>query len=323
MTFTEKIIENIKKIDKKMRILLVDGNDPRAQEAARKLQNQNLVEVSLLVEEKTQIEGLNFINMNAPENKKSEFVKKILEFRKGKETEESATKAINSRPFYAAMLLRENYFDAVVGGLLYKTSDILRAAFKILGSKQGIKTISSSMIMHKEEEVFLFSDISVQIKPDATQLGEIGLNAAEFAKSLNLDPKVAFLSFSTAKSAVSPESEVVSVATQFFNSKYQGTKAIGEIQLDAAVDTKIRKAKYGDSPFEEKANVFVFPDLGAGNIGYKLVQRFGEFGAIGPIVNGIAKPMNDLSRGSTAEDVFYTSLISILQANYLQKGEKN
>ncbi|AAT27654.1 phosphate acetyltransferase [[Mycoplasma] mobile] len=322
MLFTEKIKTSVKNLAKKYKVLLVDGDDSRAQEAARMLQDSDLVEVSLLVENPTNAKGLKFINMNDNKNLKTEFITKILEFRKGKETEESAKSAVETRPFYAAMLLKENYFDAVVGGLLYKTSDILRAAFKIIGSKKGQKTISSSMIMHKNDEAFLFSDISVQIKPDATQLAEIGLNASEFAKALGLKDTVAFLSFSTAKSAVSPESETVSQATEIYNSKTSGIKAIGEIQLDAAIDLKVREAKFGKSSFESKPDVFVFPDLGAGNIGYKLVQRFGNYGAIGPIVNGISKPMNDLSRGSTSEDVFYTVLISVLQAAHNEKESK-
>lgn len=290
-------------------VLIIDGNDPRAIEAAKLLAKKNLVKPILLVKKadpKLEIEQ-HEINPKT----KLEFIDQFIEFRNGKETAESASKQFESDAFYGAMLLKTGQIDAVVGGLNYPTAEILRAAFKIIGPKAGIKTISSVMIVHKNEEKYLFSDISVNIAPTEQQLVEIGKNALDFAVQLGFEPKPAFLSFSTKGSAKSPQSELITRATQMFNAS-SPVKAYGEIQLDAALDQKIRHQKYGTNE-STNANILLFPNLDAGNIGYKIAQRLGGFGAIGPIITGIAAPINDLSRGSTVDDIFYTILISALQ----------
>ncbi|UUM19924.1 MULTISPECIES: phosphate acetyltransferase [unclassified Mycoplasma] len=295
-------------------IVLIDGDDPRMVSAARELQKFSNIKTILLVENNQhKVDGLEFINIFQDQEKLELLTNKYLELRKGKETLEQAQKALETRPFYAMMLLALDEAHGVVGGLKYATADILRAAFKAIGPKLGTKTISSAMIMHKDESNFIFSDISVNVKPNAEQLAEIGLNAQEFAQQMGFDSKVAFLSFSTSFSAKTPESELVKEATDLFNQK-SNNQAIGEIQLDAAIDLEIRKSKYKDASYSEKANVLIFPDLNAGNIGYKLVQRFAGYGAIGPVVVGTKKPVNDLSRGSTVSDVVNTVLITALQS---------
>ncbi|TDV23572.1 phosphate acetyltransferase [Mycoplasmopsis mustelae] len=309
-----KILKNNENTKSKKTILLIDGDDQRSVEAAKLVEKSQLVNVVLLV---------NKINGSLPPSIRQEimtaekqqiFANHFFELRKGKETLESAQKNLQTAPFFAMMMLKNKEVDGVVGGLNYTTADILRAAFKVIGPKKGIKTISSAMIMHKEASKYIFSDISVNIKPNSEQLAEIGLNATEFAKSLGFDPKVSFLSFSTDGSAVSEESKLVVEATAKFN-EISEIKAIGEIQFDAAFDEKIRHAKYKKEAFSGTTNVFIFPNLDAGNIGYKIGQRLGGFGAIGPVITGIAEPVNDLSRGSSIEDVYNTILITALQAN--------
>ncbi|AWX70429.1 phosphate acetyltransferase [Mycoplasmopsis anatis] len=316
MKFIDLLDKKIKSINTTKKIVLIDGDDNRSIEAAKKLaQKYKNIEVTLLVEKDHEpVENLHFVNMNNDKSVIEQMVKDYVVLRKGKETEEQAVKALSSRPFFAMMLLAQGKVDGVVGGLNYSTADILRAAFKTIGPKPGIKTISSVMIMHKDIDTLIFSDISVNPKPNQEQLSEIGLNAAEFAKQIGFDPRVAFLSFSTDGSAKTDETVMVRNATDLFNQVYQGVKAIGEIQLDAALVSEIRKAKYSREAYSERANVLVFPDLGAGNIGYKLVQRLGGYGAIGPVVVGTNKPVNDLSRGSTVEDVLNTVLITVLQS---------
>lgn len=316
MKFIDLLDKKINEINTTKKIVLIDGDDNRSIEAAKLLTKKyKNVEVTLLVEKDHEPVGnLQFLNMNSDKNVIEQMVKDYVALRKGKETEEQAIKALSSRPFYAMMLLAQGKIDGVVGGLNYSTADILRAAFKTIGPKPGIKTISSVMIMHKDEDTLIFSDISVNPKPNQEQLSEIGLNAADFAKQMGFDPRVAFLSFSTDGSAKTDETVMVRNATDLFNDAYQGVKAIGEIQLDAALVSEIRKAKYSRESYSERANVLVFPDLGAGNIGYKLVQRLGGYGAIGPVVVGTNKPVNDLSRGSTVEDVLNTVLITVLQS---------
>lgn len=297
------------------KIVLIDGDDQRALDAVRELKAQKNIEVLLLTEKQENSSEFEFVNIFADEAKTKKYVEQYLELRKNKETLEQAEKAMASRPFYAMMMLHNNEVDGVVGGLKFTTADILRAAFKVIGPKPGIKTISSIMVMHKEEQQMVFSDISVNVSPNAQQLSEIATNAAEAAELLGFpDPKVAFLSFSTSGSAVTEESKLVKEATDLFNASYAKTKAIGEVQLDAAIDLSVRKSKYKQDSYDEKANLLVFPNLSAGNIGYKLVQRYGNFGAIGPIIVGTKKPVNDLSRGSSVNDVINTVLITALQS---------
>ncbi|VEU74585.1 phosphotransacetylase [Mycoplasmopsis citelli] len=314
MNFELSLQTKVKQLASQKTIVLIDGDDPRMVQAAKELQKHSNIKTILLVEDdKDKVEGFNFVNIFEDKDKLEHLTAKYVELRKGKETLEQAQKALSTRPFYAMMLLALGQADGVVGGLKYATADILRAAFKAIGPKEGTKTISSAMIMHKDEQNFIFSDISVNVKPTAEQLAEIGLNAKDFATQMGFDPKVAFLSFSTSFSAKTPESELVKLATDLYNEKAT-QKALGEIQLDAAIDLEIRKAKYKGESFNQSANVLVFPDLNAGNIGYKLVQRFAGYGAIGPVVVGTKKPVNDLSRGSTVNDVVNTVLITALQS---------
>lgn len=306
----KKVEENIQKNQKIKKILIIDGEDSRAIEAAKILKKNKLVEPVLLVKTKLDLE----IEQEIVNQEKIQiFIKKFLKIRKEKETLETATKQLNTLPFYGMMMLEAEIVDGVIGGLNYPTSDILRAAFKCIGPKKKIKTISSVMIMHKENQKYLFSDISVNVKPSEEQLAEIGLNASEFAKFLDFEQKTAFLSFSTDGSAVTPESILVKKAVEIFNQK-SAYPAIGEIQFDAAINEDIRKSKYKKNSFSSESKIFIFPDLNSGNIGYKIAQRLGNFGAVGPIITGIKKPINDLSRGALAEDVYATALITALQA---------
>ncbi|WP_338822766.1 phosphate acetyltransferase [Mycoplasmopsis felifaucium] len=313
MNFLSLLDAELQKLENKT-ILLIDGDDPRAISAAilaKKYKNLNIV---LLVEKEIEnTDGLNIINMNQNPDKIEELANKYVEIRKGKDTIETARKLLKTRPFYAMMLLATKEVEGVVGGLNYSTADILRAAFKTIGPKEGIKTISSVMIMHKNDETYFFTDISVNPKPELNALVDIAKNAASFAKSFSIEPKLAFLSFSTDGSAVTPDTQIVSEACRKFNEEYDGLNAIGEIQLDAALDLKVRELKYKHDSYNSPSNVLVFPDLNAGNIGYKIAQRLGNFGAIGPIITGVKMPVNDLSRGSTVDDVLNTILITAMQ----------
>lgn len=316
MNFLE-ILESKISILKPKTILLVDGDDNRTIEAVKKIEKFKNINLILLTEKDQDIKAKNVkvININNDPEKMDKLIKKYVELRKGKDTEEQAKVLLKTRPFYAMMLLALNEVDGVVGGLNFSTADILRAAFKTIGPKVGIKTISSVMIMHKDEETYFFTDISVNPKPDQQALVDIAKNANDFAKSFDILPKIAFLSFSTNGSAVTPETQLVKNAFDTFKETYKDILAIGEVQFDAALDTNVRKTKYKKEGFEDKANVLVFPDLNAGNIGYKIAQRLGKFGAIGPIITGINKPVNDLSRGSTVDDVVNTILITAIQSN--------
>ncbi|EFF41753.1 phosphate acetyltransferase [Mycoplasmopsis alligatoris] len=314
MKFTDLLNQKIENIKELKHIVLIDGDDERSLKAYDLLKKYKNLKVTLLTEKSQEDTSRNYLNIFEDQKLLEEYMNEYVTLRKGKETYEMAQKFLSTRPFYAMMMLHKGLVHGVVGGLNYSTADILRAAFKVIGPKAGIKTISSVMIMHKDENVSIFSDISVNPKPTKEQLSDIGLNAAEFTKQLGFDPRVAFLSFSTDGSALNDDTKMVKEATLDFNTKWDGTKAIGEVQLDAAIDLEIRKAKYKSESYDQVANTLIFPDLNAGNIGYKLVQRFANYGAIGPVVVGTKKPVNDLSRGSKVEDVVNTVLITMLQA---------
>ncbi|TQC54152.1 phosphotransacetylase [Mycoplasmopsis mucosicanis] len=329
MEFTSLIQHNVEQIQTKKRIVLVDGNDSRAIEAAQLLEHFHNLEIILLTENDEKINTkATVLNINANKAKQEIYAHTLFNRRqamadaKGKENKDTldvCLKAMQQRPSYAMMMLENGEVDGVVGGLIYSTADMLRAAFKVVGPAQGIKTISSVMVMHRGEETLFFSDISVNARPHKAALTDIGINAAKFVKGFGIEPKIAFLSFSTDYSAKTEETVMVHEATEEFNAKYDGVKAIGEVQLDAALDLGVRNKKYKKESFNEPANTLIFPNLEAGNIGYKLVQRLAGFGAIGPIIVGTNKPVNDLSRGAKVNDVVNTILITMIQS---EEGEK-
>jgi len=317
MTFKEYIVKQLKEMKGKKKVLIIDGTDKRARKAAFMHKEDGFVEpVMLYVKKSDQPKGCiaDSIIMEDWKDREKELVDLYVEIRKGKETEEQAKKAVWIPHFFAMLMIRMGEVDGVVGGLINPTADILRAAFKVIGPKKGIKTISSVMIMERAHEWYIFSDISVNIMPSKDQLVDIAVNASDFAKQIGFKTKVGFLSFSTSGSAVHERSIMVADATKDFNKSYKPAyPAIGEVQFDAAFVPEIRKMKYKDASFTKNPTVLIFPNLEAGNIGYKIAQRMGGFGAIGPIITGVNKPVNDLSRGATAEDVYNTILLTAIQ----------
>lgn len=306
------IIKNSDKLDRKMKILLIDGDDPRGLQAAQLLQDNDKIELTLLVEQDLK-SGLKSLNINENSNQYESFVQQLMQIRQGKEDEATIRQMLKTRPYYGMMLLKLGYFDGVVGGLAYTSADILRAAFKVVGPKRGVKTISSLMLMIRNEELYVFSDISINVNPTTPQLVDIANNSANFLETLNVNPRVAFLSFSTQGSAVTPESTKVAEAHKLFNLQNPHRLATGEIQFDAAFDTEVLAKKYKKPEYNKRANLYVFPDLGAGNIGYKIAQRLGGFDAFGPIICGSSLPVNDLSRGASLTDLVNTIYITALQ----------
>lgn len=319
MIFRKYVTEKLLKETTKKRILFIDGQDSRAQEAAQQHLKDNIIEPILLFEKKSEKANWKHgaaIAIEDWQDQKETLIETYLARRKGKDSLEIAQKNINDKNVFAMLMLEMNEVDGVIGGLVAPTADILRAAFKVIGPKPGIKTISSIMVMTKESDWYVFGDISVNIEPNAAQLVDIASNAATFAETLDIDPRIAFLSFSTSGSAEHPKSLLVKEATDQFNKQHKlAHQAIGEVQFDAAFDLDVLKSKYkSKTTFDKPANIFIFPDLNAGNIGYKIAQRMGQFGAIGPIITGVNKPVNDLSRGAKVADVYNTALLTAIQS---------
>ena len=252
-----------------------------------------------------------------------EFVEKYYRKRekKGMTPGKSREIMLADKMFFGAMLVDKGVADGLVGGALNTTGHTLKAIFHCVGTKPGVKTISSffAMISPKKEYgengITFFADCAVIPNPTDAQLSDIAAATAEnFKAFIGKEPKVAFLSFSTKGSAKTEETEKVTRAFELFKEQHSGIEADGELQLDAAIIPSVGAKKAPGSKVAGSANVLVFPDLEAGNIGYKLTQRFGDCEALGPILQGAAKPVNDLSRGCSVEDIVNVTAITAVQA---------
>ena len=245
-------------------------------------------------------------------------VESFVERRKGKVDEEKARQMLLDPNYFGTMLVYMGKADGMVSGAVHSTGDTVRPALQIVKMAPGASRVSGAMVMMKGDERYLFSDIAINITTDAQAMGEIAVVSAATEKTFDIDPKVALLSFSTMGSAVSPESEKVSEATKIAKALAPDLAIDGELQFDAAFVERVGKQKAPNSTVAGHANVFIFPSLEAGNIGYKIAQRLGGFEALGPILQGLAKPINDLSRGCDEEDAYRLAIITAAQASELK-----
>lgn len=327
MTAVEKIKEKARA--KQRRVVLPEGTEPRVVRAAQKILAEGLGSVTLLGDE-TEIEKIakesavdlrdaEVINpVAAPEY--GAYVAELMELRKKKGlTEAQAKEQMANTLYFGAMLVRHDKADASVAGSVNTTGDVLRAAIHVLGFAEGITTVSSSFIMtlprfgEEENKVFMFGDCAVVPNPTPEQLASIAVSTAEtMTRLVGEEPRVALLSFSTKGSAGHEDVDKVLTALDILKKDHPNLKVDGELQLDAAIIPSVGAKKAPGSEIAGKANVLIFPDLDAGNIGYKLVQRMAGATATGPIIQGLAKPANDLSRGCSVDDIVDVSAIATL-----------
>jgi phosphate acetyltransferase len=235
-------------------------------------------------------------------------------------TKDQAVEAMKNPLFFGAMLVRKGEVDGMVAGSINTTGDVIRSGLQVVGLAEGVGIVSGCFIMvttankYMDEKIVIFADSAVVPNPDAEQLADIAIVSAKTYKSLiGVEPKVAMLSFSTKGSADHPLLDKVLKATEIAKEKAPDLPLDGELQGDAALVPEIAKKKAPGSPVVGDANVLVFPDLNAGNIAYKLVQRLGGADAFGPVVQGFSKPINDLSRGCSAEDIVIMGAVTALQ----------
>ncbi|MCL7747580.1 phosphate acetyltransferase [Halalkalibacter alkaliphilus] len=305
-------------------IVLPEGTDERILEAAANLAKDKVVK-PILVGNVSEVRAKAIENRIAlgddvtildPHNYDGmdEMVAAFVERRKGKETEESARKLLLDVNYFGTMLVYLGKADGLVSGAAHSTGDTVRPALQIIKTQPGIKRTSGVFVMVKEEQKFVFGDCAINIAPNSEELAEIAIATAETAKVFGLDPKVAMLSFSTKGSASSIETKKVSEATKLAQKTRPDLVIDGEFQFDAAFVPAVAQKKAPESPLQGQANVFIFPSLESGNLGYKIAQRLGGYDAIGPILQGLNKPVNDLSRGCNASDVYKLSLITAMQA---------
>ncbi len=310
------------KADKKT-IVLPEGEDPRTIEAAKKIVEEGLANLVILGDpEQIKIDGVTVIDPRTAE-KKQAYAEKFAELRAKKGvTLPEALEQMNDATYFGTMMVKMGDADGLVSGACHSTANTLRPALQILKTAPGTKLVSAFFIMCTKSPEFgadgtlLFADCGLNINPNADELSEIALASAESWKAFmpGEEPKVAMLSFSTMGSAKGDVPTKVQEAVKLANEKNPELALDGDLQLDAALVQSVADLKAPNSSVAGNANILVFPDLEAGNIGYKLVQRFGGAEAYGPVLQGIAKPVNDLSRGCSADDIVGVVAITAVQA---------
>lgn len=333
MSFIENI-KNIAKSDLKT-IVLPEGTDIRVLKGGVKAIEEGYAKVIFIgnKEEILKLASENNIDSSilqiidpANSEKTEEYANALFELRKAKGLTEAEAKSLVLDPvYYAMMMVKQGNADGVVSGAAHSTSDTLRPALQILKTAPGTKLVSAFFVMvtnteFGEDGVLVFGDCGLNENPDSESLSEIAKSSSDsFEKFTGKKAKVAMLSYSTYGSAKSPLTEKVIEATKLVKEKYPEIEVDGELQLDAAIVESVGSKKAPGSSVAGHANVLIFPDLNSGNIGYKLVQRFGNAEAYGPLCQGIAKPVNDLSRGCSSDDVAGVIAFTVVQAQNANK----
>ena len=322
------MIQKLKESPK--RIVFTEGTDERILEAASRLLASNFLTPILVGNEEAvqaaaeeygyNIRGAQVVD---PENydRMDEMINMFCELRKGKNVQpEEARKTLQAGNYFGTMLVKMGVADALLGGATYSTADTVRPALQLIKTKPGNKIVSSCFIMVRpsatgENEVLAMADCAINIKPTAEELVEIAIECAECGRIFGIDPKVAFLSYSTLGSGKGEDVDKMRTAAAMAKEQAPTLPIEGELQFDAAVSPRVARTKCPNNPVAGHANVFVFPDINAGNIGYKIAQRLGNFDAYGQILLGLNAPINDLSRGCNAEEVYSMAIITAALAD--------
>lgn len=309
---------------KQMRIVFPEATDKRILGATIRLHNEKLLVPILLGNPEEVRQAAESFDYDLPSDilvidpakydHFDEMVAAFVERRRGKATEEQARELLLDGNYFGCMLVYQGEADGFVSGAVGSTADTVRPALQIIKTRPGTKLISGSFVMLRGEERYVFADCAINLNPDAATLADIAIESARTAETFGIDPAVAMLSYSSKGSGVGENVDKVREATEIAKEKAPELKLDGELQFDAAFVPEVARQKAPDSPVAGHANVFVFPDLQSGNIGYKMVQRFGGFEAIGPILQGMAKPVSDLSRGCVEEDVYKIAIMTASQA---------
>lgn len=327
--FVENLMNRASKLNKT--IALAEGTDVRAAKAAEILTKKGVCKVVLIGNEdeiKAKFPEIDFTGVSFDDPKTSDhradYTNTLFELRKAKGmTEEQALNIVTTNNmFFACVALKRGDVDGVVGGAVFSSADVSRAAFQVIKAAPGISSVSSCFVMvppedfkYKKYPAYIFSDCAVIPYPTSDQLSDIVVAAADSAKKIcEMEPKIAMLSFSTKGSAKHEAIDKVRAAYEKVKAEHPEIKVDGELQLDASLVDSVAAQKAPGSEVAGQANVLVFPNLDAGNIGYKIAQRFGNCMAIGPIMQGLALPVNDLSRGCVAEDIAAVAAITALQS---------
>ncbi|MCG1181957.1 phosphate acetyltransferase [Staphylococcus epidermidis] len=313
---------------KNVKIVLPEGEDERVLIAATQLQKTDYVSPIVLgnednIKSLASIHALDLTQIEiidpATSELKDELVDAFVERRKGKATKEQAVELLDNVNYFGTMLVYTGKAEGLVSGAAHSTGDTVRPALQIIKTKPGVSRTSGIFFMIKGDEQYIFGDCAINPELDAQGLAEIAVESAKSAQSFGMDPKVAMLSFSTKGSAKSDDVTKVQEALKLAQEKAEADQLDhvvidGEFQFDAAIVPSVAEKKAPGAKIQGDANVFVFPSLEAGNIGYKIAQRLGGYDAVGPVLQGLNSPVNDLSRGCSTEDVYNLSIITAAQA---------
>lgn len=304
------------------KIVFPEGNDARVLEAAIRLNNDDILSPILLgnIEEINALaaskgwstEGLEMIDM-AQDSRMDQFVAKMVELRKGKMDEEACRKALSKSNYFGTMLVKMGFADGLVGGATYSTADTVRPALQLVKTKPGSKLVSSCFILFKDDQKLAMGDCAINIDPSDEDLVEIAVETAKTARVFGIEPKVGLLSYSTKGSGKGPAVDKVVSACEKLAAMDLDFDVDGEFQFDAAVSPVVAAQKAPNSKVAGHCNTFVFPNIEAGNIGYKIAARLGGYEAVGPILQGLNAPINDLSRGCNTEEVYKLAIITAAQ----------
>ena len=318
----KKLISILKEHPRK--IVFTEGTDPRILEASARLLSGTFLTPILLGNEDEvraaaedagfNIRGAVIIDPEKYENMEA-MVAKMVELRRGKMTEDEVRAALKKSNYFGTMLVAMGEADALLGGATYSTADTVRPALQLVKTKPGNKIVSSCFILVRpsatgDNDVLAMGDCAINIKPNEDELVEIAVETAKCARIFGVDPKVAFLSYSTFGSGKGEDVDKMRHAYEKVLATNPDFDVDGELQFDAAVSPAVGQLKSPGSPVAGYANTFIFPDINAGNIGYKIAQRLGNFDAYGPILLGLNAPINDLSRGCNAQEVYSMAIIT-------------
>ncbi|MFQ9705614.1 MAG: phosphate acetyltransferase [Limosilactobacillus pontis] len=306
-------------------IVFPEGEDKRILGAAVRLQKDGLLKPILLgtrpdIEKTAQNNGFDIAGLTIidpaeyPEADKKAMFDALLERRKGKNTPEQVEEMLKDVSYFGTMLVYMGKADGMVSGAVHSTGSTVRPALQIVKTEPGVHRISGAFLMIKGDQRYIFADCAINIELDAPTMAEVAVQSAKTAKLFGIDPKVALLSFSTKGSAKGDMVTKVADATAKVHEMDPDLPADGELQFDAAFVPAVGELKAPGSKVAGHANVFIFPSLEAGNIGYKIAQRFGGFTAVGPILQGLNAPIADLSRGCSEDDAYKVALITAAQA---------
>ncbi|WP_295729645.1 phosphate acetyltransferase [uncultured Limosilactobacillus sp.] len=321
MDIFEQLASDLK--GKNRTIVFPEGDDERIMGAAVRLHNDGILQPILLgnaqkLAQVAENHGWNLAGIQTIDPMtydKQEMHDALLARRKGKNTSEQVDQMLQDVSYFATMLVYMGKVDGMVSGAVHATGDTVRPALQIIKTKPGTKRISGAFIMQKGSERYVFADCAINIELDASTMAEVAIESAHTAKLFGLDPKVAMLSFSTKGSAKGDMVTKVADATRLVHEQAPELVVDGELQFDAAFVPSVGELKAPESNVAGQANVFVFPSLEAGNIGYKIAQRFGGFEAVGPILQGLNAPVADLSRGTNEDEVYKVAVITAAQVD--------